>query len=511
MAGALINTPLGAIGSAGMNTQQSNIDLPPQFGLLALNCYADDAGRPTARKSMALQSSANVDLGTSHIYRGFRHNKSDGSSVMIMAGPDLLYRSSNGVTVTTLSGGTYTGYAWQFASLNGKVFAVLSGTTGSYFDESTWARTNLTTPGSVTFAGIHSAYGRLWAITGTTLYWSDLLDGTNFSTGASGSMDLQKLHTQFRDTAIAVTSFNRQIVVLCRNSIFVLGLADDLNPNNTLLPIYLRDFVPNVGCAARDTVVSTGDDVLFISDDGVRSLSRSMSVQQGPAPLTDVSQLNKNYTVTNLVLGNSTLNLTATWHPKKAWYMVFAAATNEVWVFDFGQRVPGTQLPRLFIWRMGATKFPRCGLYFSDGLMWYGSKSGMYTMESFDVTDAYTMSVTTGWLSLGGPERIDMYKRAMVNLSGGSGQTALLKWAVDFDDNTERSVGFTLDSSSVVYEYNVDEYTVAEYGSGAATAEVYMNLGGAGKVIKFTLEIPVQGYAVTLNNMLVFTKQGRIR
>jgi hypothetical protein len=299
-------------------------------------------------------------------------------------------------------------------------------------------------------------------------------------------------------------------VVLCRNSVYVLGLAQDKNPNNSTTPIYLRDFVPNIGCYARDSVISTGDDVLFLSDDGLRSLARSMAESQGPAPLTDVSQLNKDYVKLNLIGGNTADELVAAWNPSAAWYMLFAVGTSTVWLFDLGRRIPQSNIPRMFVWTMTTTPL-HCALWWTDETMWYGAASGLYTMEAFDVTDEYTMSITTGWLSLGGPERMDAFKRFMVNLTGGSGQVATLKWYVDFNESSERSVQFTLSSSQTVYEYNIDSYGTAEYGSGAATEEIYRQIGGNGKVIKLTLDIPISGYELTLNNALLFYKQGRIR
>lgn len=512
MAGQLVTQPLGAFGAYGMNTQASPIDLPTQFSVLGVNCYADEAGRPTARAAAQLYSTANVDLGSNPIVRAFRHNHANASSTLLLAGGGSLYYSTDdGETLTTISAGPFGTDEWQFASLNGKAFAIKASTTGLYFTEAVWTASNLTTPGSVQFKAIHSAYGRLWAVTNTTLYWSDLLDGTNFSTGASGSLDLQRIHTQFRDVAVAVTSFAGQIVVLCRNSTYVLGLGADKNPNNTIAPIYLRDFVPNIGCVARDTVVSTGDDVVFVSDDGVRSLLRSLQESQGPAPLTDRSAANKDYTIANLVRANTSDELVASWNPERGWYFVFSPATEEVWLFDFGQKIPQVDAPRMFIWRMGTARTLYCGVWTAAEQMAFGGAAGMFDMESFDTGQSYTMTLTTGWLSLGGPERMDQFKKVMLNLTGGSGQTASLRWAVDFNPNSLRTITFNLDSDQTVYEFNVAEFEAAEFSSGQATVELYLNIGGNGKVIQLTLEIPIEGNSITLNNSLMQFKQGRIR
>ena len=517
MAAEMVTQMLGAVGAAGMNTQASPIDLDPSFATLAINCYADEAGRPTARKSAQQYTTTHGTLLTSAVKRCYRHNKADGTSVRVLAGGGLIL-TATATTLTDSTAGPYADDYWQFASLNGKIFGVKESTAGVYFaDTALTTPVALTTPSSVQFKAIHAAYGRLWAITDTKLYWCDLLDGTAWSSGAFGSIDLQLVQTQMRDIAVAVTSFNGMIAVLCKNSIYVFdmdntGTASNPQPNpNASNPIRLRDFIPFIGTVFRDSVVSTGDDVLFVSDDGVRSLSRSMAEQKGPAPLTDMSATNKDYVVNNLVRANATTSLTAAWDPERSWYMVFSADTEEVWLFDFGHRMQGSNIPRMFIWRMGTAKKLYCGMWWSDDVMEFGGASGVYRMNTYNASDSYDMQITTGWLSLGGAERLDVFKRMMLNITGGGGQTITLRWYADFLSNSVRSVQFSLTSGQTVYEFGVAEYEDAEYSSGVSTAELYQQIGGSGKVIQLDLTIPVAGTAVTINNSALFYKQGRVR
>lgn len=508
MAGQQDAQMLGAIGEKGMFTQVSPIDLPPEFATLAVNCFANEAGRPTARKSAKIVTTVRNSVGASdQVRRMYRHNKVDGTTELISSTTGYVSRGTGTLTqiLTNASTGNY-----QFASLNGKLFGVCESETMVWWNETTWVSTNMGTPVNPT--ALHSAFGRLWAVKDATLYWSVLLDGTDFTGAGSGSLDLNKIHTQFRDTAVAVTSFNGMIVVLCRQSLYILDLPLDKNPGSAATPLYLKDFIPNVGCYSRDSVVSTGDDVLFMSDDGLRSLSRSMQESGGPAPLTDMSASNKDYVINNIIAGNAGTEITAAWHPKKSWYMLFCATTLNIYLFDLGRHM-GDQgkAPRMFVWTMGASKVQFHGAYSDDRKMYFAGLGGLYTMETYESGDAYTMSITSGWLSFGGAERLDIYKRVMVNITGGGGQTATLKWSVDFNNNSERSYQFELSSDQVVYEFNVAEYNLAEYTSGVSMAEVYMNISGTGKVIQISLEIPINGTAVTLNNVIAFYKQGRVR
>jgi len=49
----------------------------------------------------------------------------------------------------------------------------------------------------------------------------------------------------------------------------------------------LADLITNVGCIARDSIVNTGTDVMFLSDTGVRSIARV--IQEKSAPINDIS------------------------------------------------------------------------------------------------------------------------------------------------------------------------------------------------------------------------------
>jgi hypothetical protein len=498
---------LGAIGSGGQNTESPAIDLPPQFLTEAINVVAEQGGRVAARKSAMLVTTTRGPVASNEpIQRLYRHNHADGSTTLVGGTSSCIFKGTTTLTnvQTVASAGT-----WQFATLNGKLFAAQAGQDLRWFNESTWAVTTISTPAQP--RAIHAAYGRLWAISGSVLYWSDLLDGTNFTTGASGSLDLQKIHTQFRDTAVAVVSFNRQIVVLCRNSIYLLGLAADLNPNNTSQPIFLKDFVPNIGCIARDTAVSTGDDVLFLADDGVRALSRSMQEQQGPSPMTDMSALNHQAIISEVVKASANLDaLAAAVWPNKALYLLFVPATKEVWVFDLANRIQNTSLPTMTVWRMGDRPLYH-GAYWTDDSMYFGGTGGVYDYTRHDVVETFTMTLATGWLSLGDGSTLKHLKRALLNVRGGSGQRGTLKWYVDFDDARANSVQFSLSAAQPPAQFNANEFGSSSFSPGRTINDVYTAIGNSAKYVKFVIELPVNGFEAVVNNFQVFFTQGRVR
>ena len=504
----LQSKPLGAIGSAGQNSQISAIDLPPEFGTEVINAVLNQSGRITSRKSIDRVTSDNADLTTTvGVKRVYRHIKADGSSVMMCAGNGRIF-SATATTLTSRSSG-HTTDTWQFASLNGQIFAAQVGKTMRSFDDDGASAADVVDPAAP--VAIHAAYGRLWALSsdGLTLEWSDILDGDDFAAGDSGSIDLDKFHQSTRAPGVAIVSFNRQIIVLCTNQILILGLADDTNPNNATTPIFLQDAIPNVGCIARDSVVLTGDDVMFLSNDGVRSLKRSLAEKQGPSPMTDASALNSSALVRN-VATETEANIAACWHPGESWYMLFLPVTGEVWVFDLSSRVPEVGLPKTFVWRTGTSRPAYCGAYFSDDLMYFGTSGGLANNNLYDSADSYTMTVATGWLSLGVPDSLKHFKKLILSLTGGGGQTATVRWSVDFDENNVRTRTFTLETAADPDEYNVGEYNVAEFSTGLGTAQFGIQLSNSAKFIKIQVDLPVSASEVTVNNAQIFYIMGRV-
>lgn len=504
--GILSPQPLGAIGSAGQNTQDSQIDLPPEFVISAVNCFADQNGRMTARKSLKRRTSDNGDLGTTNgVKRVYRHNLADGTSVFACSGNGRIF-TATATTLTSRSSG-HSADLWQFATLNGKLFAAQASHTFRYFTESTWAETTIATPSQP--RAIHAAFGRLWALSsdGWTLYWSDLLDGTNFTTGASGSIDLAKLHTAVRSPATAVLAFGRQMVVLCQSQIIVLGLADDLDPGNSTTPIYLAEAIGGVGCISRDTAVVAGDDLLFLAADGVRSLRRSLAEQQGPSALSSLSVLNKDVVI-SYIGAETAAEMSAAWDYRRAWYQLFLPTANRVITLDMSraQQRP----PVMTEWTLGSRPTYHAAVWTDDSL-WYAVTGGLGDNSAYDADDSYDMELSTGWLSFGMSPVLKHLKTLLLSTRGGDGQTAVLKWSMDFKDSVVRSRSFALSSGQDSAEYGVAEYNVDEYTGGISAIDSDIKLGGSGKFVKFTFVLPVSGRQVTVDNAQVFTNRGRIK
>jgi len=178
-------------------------------------------------------------------------------------------------------------------------------------------------------------------------------------------------------------------------------------------------------------------------------------------------------------------------------------------VFDMSSKLENG-VPKTVVWRTGTTRLIWCGTWFSDDKMYYGCIGGLARNNLYDTDDSYTMTVTTGWLSLGTPDSLKHFKKLILSLTGGGGQTATVRWSVDFDENNVRTRTFTLETANDPDEYNVGEYNVAEFSSGLGTAAFGIQLSNSAKFIKLQVDLPVSASAVTINNAQIFYQQGRV-
>ncbi len=105
-----------------------------------------------------------------------------------------------------------------------------------------------------------AAYGRIWMadIAGDpqTVYFSRLLDGSDFQGGDSGSVSLNAVFPN-TDKIVAMAAHNDFLIIFGRNNIAIYN-----NPIDVTI-MSLVDYIPNVGCVARDSVQNTGTDIIF--------------------------------------------------------------------------------------------------------------------------------------------------------------------------------------------------------------------------------------------------------
>ena len=189
-----------APGFYGLNTQDSSLDLASGFALVANNCVIDQYGRVGARKGWTkVNSSTNADLGTNDIKMIAELIALDGTSYVILAGNNKLFKQSGASLVTLSYGGggvapTITDSNWQAASLNGYLVLYQSGHDPLIFDPATSTTQYKRISEASGYAGtvqksnaVISAYGRTWSAdvstNKVTVQFSEIINPVKFSGG----------------------------------------------------------------------------------------------------------------------------------------------------------------------------------------------------------------------------------------------------------------------------------------------------------------------------------------
>ena len=344
-----------------------------------------------------------------------------------------------------------------------------------------------------------TAFGRLWvANIGTddqTIYFSDLQDPKNFTTGTAGYLDISQV-IPTGDGIVSVASHNGFLVIFCRRHIVLYA-----NPTDPTA-ITVQDVIKGVGCIARDSVASVaGTDNLFLSETGVQSLQRLISEKS--MPFRDISKNVRDDLISN-VNTESADNIKAVYYAPDAFYLLTLPTTGFTYCFDTrGQLENGAA--RATVWRnINPTAF--C---VTESRKLYIGKPGYIGVyeEYADNTIPYRFSYYTNYFDMDSPTTIKILKKIGVVAIGGRGQNLSVKWAFDYTGNHD-SQTIALSSGGIA-EYNIGEYGIAEYSSGISLDSVKFNATGTGKVVQLGFECDINGSPLSIQKIDLALKQGK--
>jgi len=501
-----------APGFFGLNTQDSSLDLASGFALVANNAVIDKFGRIGARKGWLPSHATNSDLGEANVKTIAELIDNSGNSYIIAAGNNKLFKLV-GTTLTQLTYGgggtapTITDDNWQMAPLNGCLYMYQAGHTPLVFDPAVSTTTYKRVSEKTGYLGtvssnncVISAYGRTWSANNTsvksTVQFSDLLSGHVLNTGTSGTLDVSQVWPNGADEIIALAAHNNFLIIFGRRQILVYSNASD--PNN----ITLSDALTGIGCVARDSVVTTGGDVIFLSDSGVRSLMRT--IQEKSAPMRDLSANVRDDLVLEISLEDAD-EIKAVYSDKEAFYLLSLPARQLVYCFDMRAPLPNGA-NRVTTWDglvPTALKYTRS----KELLFGKAGYIGYYTGYK-DNANSYLMRYFTNYFDFQSPTVIKLMKKVGVTVIGGQGYPVTLKFGFDYSDIlNSRQFGL---ANAAIAEYNIAEYNIAEYG-GTAFDNKIINIGGSGKVIQLGFETNVFNKSISIQKLDVYVKTGKTR
>lgn len=510
MAEQLVGSSIAAPGFKGINTQDSSVTLESGFATVAKNCVIDKFGRIGARKGWLAKNSTSADLGANPIQAIGELIGNDGTSYTICAGNNKLFKLASGTLTTLTYGGggsapTITANNWQMAALNGVLYLYQAGYDPLIFDPAvsttTFRRANEKSGSLGTIAQNNvaiSAFGRIWsannATTKHTVQFSDLLAGHIVSTGTSGTLDVSEVWPNGADEITALAAHNNFLYIFGRRQILVYQGANDP------AAMALYDTVSGIGCCARDSVALTGTDVLFLSDSGVRSLSRT--IQEKSAPFRDISANVRDDLVADLSL-ETLANIKSVYSDSNAFYLITFPANGVTYCFDTRAVLPNGAA-RATTWNL----VPKA--LFSNRakevLMGFTSYVGYYT-GNLDRTATYRMAYYSNWFDLGQANAIKILKKLGFTLIGGNQADVIVKYAFDFNPGYQTR-NIVMGSRSVS-EWGIAEWGLAEWTAGVVFDNQRIQGSGSGTVFQFGIEVDINSFELSVQKMDVFCKLGR--
>ena len=496
---------IAAPGFKGVNTQDSPVAQDATFAAIAENMVIDKFGRIGARKGLKKLTTSATPLGSSDgIESIFEYVKRDGTKIVFSAGNNKIFTGTTTLTEVTLPGGySITANNWKIVSFNNDIYFFQRGHAALVSVAGSTTLVAVTDGGHAAPAGneVLAAFGRLFVADVTnnsyTLYFSDLLDGDNFHGGTSGSLDVTTVWPTGYDEIVALSEFNDFLVIFGKRSILLYSGAG--SPSSMVL----ADVITNIGCIARDSVQSTGSDLIFLSDSGVRSLGRV--IQEKSNPIGDVSVNVRDDLVQAAAV--ETGNIKSVYSEENAFYLLILPEVNNlVFCFDMrGKLENGAS--RVTTWPFTGIL---CATTTDNNEVYFGNSKGINEYSGFlDDTSTYTMKYYTNALSFGDASKLKILKEITFTIVGGQGTDLLLNWGYDYTEGYTKQL-LTVDDASIA-EYGISEYNVAtsQYNASIIVNKATTKATGSGRVVTIGLDATINDKSFSIQDVNIEAFIGR--
>jgi hypothetical protein len=500
---------IAAPGFKGLNTQDSPVAQDATFAAIAENVVIDKFGRIGSRKGLDKLTTSATPLGSSDgIETVFEFVDQSGDIAVFSTGNNKIFSGTTTLTDITPAAYTVSANNWKIVNFNNHAYffqrgqepLIYTDESGSGVLEKFSDHSHAT--GTPPYANeALAAFGRIWAadVTGNkyTLYWSDLLAGHAWTGGSSGSLDLTTVWPTGYDEIVALSEFNDLLVIFGKRSILLYSGAS--SPSKMVL----ADVITNIGCIARDSVQSTGTDLLFLSDSGVRSLGRV--IQEKSNPIGDVSINVRDELVQAVAV--ETGNIKSVYSEENAFYLLILPEVNNiVFCFDVrGKLENGGN--RVTTWPFTGIL---CGTTTDDNKIYFGNSKGINEYSGFlDDGSTYTMKYYTHSLSFGDASRLKLLKEITFTIVGGQGTSLLLNWGYDYTEGYTKQL-LTVDDASIA-EYGVSEYNVetSQYNFSIVVNKATTKATGSGRVVTIGLDATINGKAFSIQDVNIEAFIGR--
>lgn len=507
-------TDFVAFGRRGLWTSAGNQILPVEYCTRAENLRLSTVGSLSVRQGWADQTT--TELSSKNIESLHEFVKADETVEMIVAWDGGIANDIDDPAGNDISGSvTDTSGTWFFQNFNDKCLGFQSGQKMIVYTGTGNFATVVEAAGTAPTGGVGcAAYGRVWQVgsDGSTLYYTTLLNETNWGGTGSGSIDMNNIWTDGQDTIMAVRGFNGSLVVWGKRHVVFFsdaqGSSIGLNPDN----IYVQDIIAGTGCISQHTVQLIGEkDILFCSYRGVQSLGRL--IQEKSNPIDTVSSKVEEELVDdikNTMIANQD-SIRACYSVVEGIYILSFPTRSISYVMEmrhlYQDEVSGGLRAPVFTWTLA----PYSWAYRVNGDLLLGStnKVGKYSTYTDDTT-SIKWTWNSPWIDLGEQlaNRLKILKRVGLIVESTWGGNIVCQWATDFDPFDDNVYLTSLDTTSGA-EYGVGEFGIAEYGTTIPMQQIKRPARETGQYYKFALEATVN-VAMTLQQFEIFYKIGRL-
>lgn len=504
MAQPLQSINLVAPAFKGINTEDSPLTQDPSFAEIADNAIIDKRGRIAARKGNTVITADKTQLGTASLSVIHHFYDNNANEVIFSCGNNKIMSGTTVLVDETPAAYTITSNNWKVLNFNNSCYffqrdyepLVYNAALGAVTPMSSVAGASLTSAQYCHEA--IGAFGRLWVVgTGAennTIYWSDLLNGVDFSGGSSGSINVSKAWPDGFDEVRAIMAHNGLMIIFGNHSILVYeGAASPAN-------MALADTVAGVGCVCRNSLQHIGTDVLFMSHSGLRSFGRT--IQEKSMPINDLSKNIKQDLIS--LITNRTAPTASAYSPENSFYLIAFPSEDIVYCFD----LRGTLEDGSFrVTRWPSVNFT-CFERKTNGTVYIGSDNGIGIYSNYqDNGAAYRFKYYSPGLTFGDASKLKLLKKLKPTVVGGNNATVFLKWAYDFN-TTYSTQSYTLGDQVPAY-FGTAEFNIDEFAGGVLTNRRAVNATGGGAIIVIGIESDIDGSALSIQEINVLALIGK--
>ena len=484
-------------GVFGLNTEDAFAVQDPRWLTEALNLVFDDSGRLTSRKGLeALTTTGDHSDATDAIHE---YIQSSTVSQIISAGGSKIYRGTTALTDIT---GTTTATTadWEFVNFNGKCIAVQQGETMAVYSGTSFAPIVASSGTVPSGNSVLSSWGRLWAADSTKRYvnYCATLDETDWGGAGAGVIDTWAVWPDGPDEVIAIEEWQDNILIFGTRSILLYRW--DRTTSGSFF--FLEDII-HKGTRWRDSVVPVGRDLIFLSDDGLRSVSRGLVSQTIP-----LSELSTQVSTKLIAQERDATKVQAGYSPADKAYLlrIVQVDTEFFWYFDLGRRLETGDL-RAIEW--SGINWQSIALA-SDLTVYLGTTGKVARHSGYqDNGSSYTAEWMTSGSEVGeSGEKIMKHGRMQFRCSGST--PVRFRWALDLDGTIYSESGVA-ECPSTASEWNVSEWGEDEWTGLAGSVEtVGFDLSESGYIVQIGGSVTVNGSAIAFSNPQLLFKTGRL-